>query len=58
MTNSELEEITTDIKSIREAVYEIENGKNTYARRVKRQEASSLIHDVTEKYKRMKGTNT
>jgi len=53
MERDKLEELVTDLKFIREMVYNITKGSNPYARREATNVACGVIHDITEKYKKL-----
>ena len=53
MEREKLEELVQDLKSIRNAVYEITNASNPYERTVWTKHACEVAHNVTEKYKKL-----
>ena len=58
MTREEIQELIADLKLVRNAVYEITTGSNPHERKVAQEKACSVVHDVTEKYKKMERTCT
>lgn len=44
-------EIVWDFKTIRNAIYKVSRGKNSYERKQLLEEACKVAHDVTEKWK-------
>ena len=45
-------EVVLDFKKIRNAIYEVGDGKNVYARKQLLEEACKVAHDVTERWKK------
>jgi len=45
-------EVVLDFKTIRNAIYDVENAPNPYERKLRYEEACRAAHDITEKWKR------
>ncbi len=52
MNRAELRAVVLDLKKVREAVYDITNQTNPWTRKQVTDAACSVIHDVTEEYKK------
>ena len=50
-------EVVLDFKTIRNAIYEVENARNPYERKLRYEEACRISHDITEKWKRKEKAN-
>ncbi len=44
-------EYLLDLKKIRNAIYDVGEGKNPYDRHLRLKAACSIVHDITEKWK-------
>jgi len=53
MTEQELKQLVLDWKLARNSVYEIFNGKNFYDRQLRAKKSCNILHDMTEKYKKL-----